>query len=146
MSQPIPPLVIDRTENEYYDHFCRVYCSNDDPIYTFDGRRVDFYPSQFKHTFKESANRVKGDKSVFSQKRAERIDWIKWALQNSEAELFQGWDKNMGCFDPDRRVCIVIRNYVVVIQIKGEKEAFFVTAFSAEPETLRKIRNGPKWR
>lgn len=147
MSQTIPALVFYQTEDEYYAHFCGVYCSNDDPIYTFDGIRVDFYPNHFKHAFRESANRVKGDKSVFSRKRAERVDWIKWALQNNDAELFQGWNKQKDCYDASRRVCIVIRNYVVVIQIKEEKEAFFITAFVADTSrTLNQIRNGPKWR
>jgi hypothetical protein len=140
----IPPLVHYQTEDEYFQHFCKVYCSRGS-IATFDGIGVDFYPDQFKHAFRESANRWEGDKSVFATRRAERMDWIKWALENSQAELFQGWNKNIGAYDPKRRACIVIRNYVVVIQMKAERRAFFITAYIADPDTLRKIRNGPRW-
>ncbi|KAF0178664.1 MAG: hypothetical protein FD164_2183 [Nitrospirae bacterium] len=145
MSQTPPPLVHYLTEDEYYQHFCNIYC-NKGTVMTFDGIRVDFYPGNFKHAFRESANRQKGDKSVFSSRRAQRIDWIKWALEHTTAELFRGWNKNIGTYDPERRVCIVVRNYIVVIQFKDIDRAFFITAYPADSDILRKIRNGPRWR
>lgn len=143
--KPIPLLVTYDTEQEYYEHFCRVYCSDDDPIYTFDGIRVDFYQGHFRHAFRKSADRRKSDKSVFSLERAKRIDRIKWALESPKGELFQGWNKHRRVIDPQRRVCVVLENYVVVIQLKDKKEAFFVTAFISDKRTLELIRSGPKW-
>ena len=142
-----PPLVHYSTESKYYDHFCKVYCNPNKPIYTFDNIRVDFYPTQFKHAFHESLNRAKGDKSIFSSKRAERINWIKWALENRNAKLYQGWDKNKGRYRLDRRVCVVNRNYIVVIQLKpSRKESSFITAFLADSDrSLQQILRSPKW-
>jgi hypothetical protein len=139
----LPPLVQYQSEDDYYQHFCREYCNTG--IKTFDRIVVDFYPRQFSHAFRESANRKEEDKSIFSTWRAQRIDWIKWALLNPNAELYQGWDNAKKMSNPRRRVCIVVNNYVVVIQIKGDKKAFFITAFQANSRTLGMIRSNPIW-
>lgn len=152
MSQQVQPpsLVSYSSESEYKNHFCRVYCDLNNPIYTFDNIRVNFYPIQFDHAFYESTDRAKGDKSIFSRKRAERIDWIKWALQNRNALLVQGWIKNKKRYDPYRRVCVVVTNYIVVIQLESSlQEAAFITAFVIDdpdhPEKLQLIISSPRW-
>jgi len=144
-AQP-PSLVYYSSESEFKNHFCRVYCDLNNPIYTCDSIRVSFFPNQFNHAFRESANRAMRDKSIFSSKRAERIDWIKWALQCRNADLFKGWDIDKRCIDPNRRVCVVAINYIVIIQVETSlQRALFITAFVAVPETLRQIRNKPRW-
>jgi len=141
-----PPLIYYSSEAEYYNHFCRMYCDLNNPIYTFDGIKVDFYPVQFEHAFHESINRLKGDKSIFSRKRAERIDWIKWALQNQNAALFQGWIREKRFYDPRRRVCVVAINYIVIIQLKSIQRASFITAYVVDdPAKLQLIIGSPRW-
>lgn len=146
-SQLQPSLIYYSSENEYYKHFCRMYCDSNKPIYTFDNIRVDFYPRQFNHAFYESIDIIKSDKLKFSRKRAERIDWIKWALENQNAILYQGWDKKKKSHNSRRRVCVTDINYIVVIQLKSaQREAFFITAFLADtPRTLQQIMSNPKW-
>lgn len=147
-----PPLVYYNTESEYYDHFRRVYCDPNTPIDTFDGIRVTFRPNQFNHAFRESADRAILDKSIFSKQRAERIDWIKWALQNRNALLVQGWLKKKKRYEPHRRVCVVETNYIVVIQLESDSsKAVFITTFVVNeddpmhPEKLQQIIGSPRW-
>ncbi len=85
-------------------------------------------------------------------KRAERIDWIKAALQDPDSEREVGWNKQKKRYEKSRRVTIVMQNYVVVIQLTGHKKANFVTAYLADtpgsksrPSTVDQIRTGPKW-
>lgn len=138
-----PPLVCYRTVDEYRVHFERVYCQG--PITTFDGIAVRFRKTLFEHCFYESAgrNRVK---DAFSTLRAERIDWIKAGLQDPNAELHVGWDKNRRRHDANHRVALVVGNYVVVIRLTGRQTAQFVTAYVADtPRTLEKIKGSPRW-
>ncbi len=142
-----PPLVSYKTVEEYRFHFETVYCSKQ--IFTFDGIAVRFRKRDFDHCFYESII-IKDD--TFSSKRAERIDWIKATLQDANSERYQGWNKKKKRYEKYRRVAIVMRDYVVVIAIKGKKSADFVTAFIADtpgykgkPSTIDKIRMGPKW-
>ena len=82
----------------------------------------------------------------FSIKRAKRIDWIKAALQDTDAELYVGWDGRRKRYDRRHRVTLVVGNYVVVIRLSGIKKAQFVTAYVADsPSTLQKIKRNPKW-
>ena len=112
-----------------------MYCQQS--ITTFDGILVIFRKKQFDHCFFESSSRD-GKKDLFSQKRAERIDWIKAALLDPHGELYVGWDRKRKRYDKRRRVTIVMREYVVVIRLKGLKTADFVTAYVADiPGTIR---------
>jgi hypothetical protein len=52
---------------------------------------VFFKKENFEHAFYESVNRKQKDKSLFSYKRANRIYWIKWVLENPNAELYKGF-------------------------------------------------------
>ena len=138
-----PPLVRYGTVAEYRAHYLRLYCRG--PITTFDGIAVRFRKSRFDHCFYESTrrNQIKDD---FSLQRAERIDWIRAALQDSNAELHIGWDGKKKRYDRSHRVALVAGDYVVIIRLSGSRIAQFVTAYVADsPSTLAKIKGSPKW-
>lgn len=135
-----PALVHYGTEQEYRVHFERVYCRG--TIRTFDGIEVRFRKGMFDHCFFESVQR-KDD--TFSPRRAERIDWIKAALLDANAELRLGWDNKKKRAANDRRVAIVVGDYVVIIRIYKPGKADFVTAFVAGQRTIRQIRSHPIW-
>lgn len=144
-----PPLRKCTSPAEYRRHYENVYCRG--PIRTFDGIAVRFRKRDFNHCFFESTRRD-GSKNVFSRKRAERMDWIKTALQDPNSERYQGWDRVRKRYDKTRRVVVVMGNYVVVIALTGSKTADFVTAYVADtpgrpgqPSTIDKIRSSPKW-
>lgn len=134
-----PPLVYYEKEKEYRAHFERVYCQG--PIQTFDKITVRFRKRDFDHCFFESVH-TKDD--TFSIRRAERIDWIKVALEDTNAEHRVGWDNVRKRPFTDRRVAIVMGNYVVIIRIRDPK-ADFVTAYVADGGTIGKIRTNPQW-
>lgn len=140
-----PPLVHYASVDEYREHYNRIYCRG--RIHTFDGIRVHFSPGRFKHVFFESTSRD-GRKDAFSFVRAQRIDWIRATLENPDAELFQGWDKDRRCHDARRRVAVVYENFVVVIKMSMKKngtlKANFVTCYQAD-NSIGKIRNSPAW-
>lgn len=135
-----PPLVHYGTEQEYRAHFEGEYCKGTIP--TFDGIAVRFRKRMFDHCFFESVH-AKDD--TFSLPRAERIDWIKAALQDASADIRVGWDNVRKRPATDRRVAIVKGNYVVIIRLDGPIKAEFVTAFVAEGRTVTQIRTNPKW-
>lgn len=141
-----PPLVRYSSLQEYQRHYLREYCAREVRINTFDGIRVHFSKGAFHHAFFESSSRRKANKAIFSPARAERIDWIRWALQNPQAELYVGWYRRKKKHDWHRRVAVVAGNYVVVIKLMKSKKAFFITAFVAGNDTLSKIRRNPKWK
>ena len=126
-------------ERYYNNHYCNTQ------IFTFDNIRVFFPIGSFKHAFYESSNRRKKNKNVFSYDRAERMDWIAIALRDPNADLFIGWDNIHKRLEYKRRVAIVVNNYVVIIQMKNNIEAFFITAFVADTYTIGRIRNNPRW-
>jgi len=139
-----PPLVQYATEQEYRSHFERVYCGCG-VLLCFGGIAVRFEKSDFDHCFFESSSRD-GVKDQFSPRRAERVDWIKAALQDGQADLFVGWDSKKRRYDYGRRVTLVMRNYVVVIRLTGPQKARFVTAFVADSQrTLNRIKGSPRW-
>ncbi|ABK44521.1 conserved hypothetical protein [Magnetococcus marinus MC-1] len=127
----------------YRQHFEATYCQG--PIATFDGIAVRFRKSDFDHCCFESSRRNK-IKDSFSPKRAERLDWIKTALQDPDSDRFIGWDGKRKRYDNNRRVTLVVSNYVVVIALTSRKTARFITAYVADtPRSLEKIKASPKW-
>jgi len=143
-----PPLLLLADEDEYRDHFNKVYCA--EPIVTFDNISVRFKKQDFDHAFYESEKK-KDD--TFSKKRAERMEWIKVALQDSDKPVYCGWDNKTKKYVNARRVTLLMGNYVVVIGLKKDfKNAFFITAFMADTEkdkksqTIEKIKKSPKWK
>ena len=142
-----PPIVKYASMDEYRRHFEDVYCQW--PILTFDNIAVRFRKKDFDHCFFES---VQAKDDTFSPKRAERIDWIKTALEDPNSERYQGWDKKRKRYDSSRRVTIVMGNYVVVIELIRANTANFVTAYVADTldedgksSTIEKIKKSPKW-
>jgi hypothetical protein len=139
---PYPPLVNYQTELEYQAHFEQIYCQA--PIMTFDGIPVRFNKRDFTHAFFESV--IQKD-DIFSRQRAERIDWIKAALEDQQSDRFVGWDNKRKKYDGKRRVTVVMGNFIVVIAITGQGDrAKFITAFVADSDrTISRIRKSPKW-
>jgi len=147
---PYPPLLSLAGEAQYRAHFETVYCRG--PITTFDGIRVRFRKCDFDHCCFESSHRDRR-KDMFSRSRAERLDWIGAALRDPNAELFIGWDRDRKRYNPNRRVAVVMHNYIVIIAITAPNRARFVTAYLADaqpqkpgrPSSLDLIRSSPKW-
>ncbi|MCE1190161.1 MAG: hypothetical protein LWX56_13605 [Ignavibacteria bacterium] len=133
------------TEAVYRQIFETVYCDSSNPIITHDGIRVKFFPDQFDHAFFESNNWQAGDKSMFSQSRAERIYWIKDTLQDPQAILKVGWDKLNKTYNYSRRVAVVVTDYVVIIHINNSTEAKFITAYKAD-KSIGRILAAPPWK
>ena len=96
-----PDLLKFSTTEEYREHYLNAYCRS--VIKTHDGIRVYFKESRYGHAFWETP-RGGGAKGKFDMERAERMDWIKAALESADAELYEGWDKDKKCADPTRRV------------------------------------------
>ena len=136
-----PPMLNGKTPAEYRTFFEAMYCRN--PIQTFDRIEVRFRKRDFNHCFFES---VKSKDDTFSLPRAERLLWIKAALQDPDSEKYIGWDRHKKRYDKNRRVTLVQKDYVVVIVLLGNQKAEFITAYVADtPTTLAKIRSSPKW-
>jgi len=144
----LPSFIEYDEETDYRNHYHRVYCRGS--IRTYDGIEVRFRTRQFDHCFFESRGRDRV-KDEFSLQRARRIDWIKAALRDPDAELYEGWDRDRRRSDPGRRVAILVGEFVVIIALKSERTADFVTAYVAQPappgrlSTIQKIRRGKKW-
>ena len=86
------------------------------------------------------------DPEAFWGEHGKRIDWIKLALQDPNAELHVGWDGKKKRYDRSHRVALVSGDYVVVIRLSGNQKAQFVTAYVADSSrTLAKIKGSPKW-
>jgi hypothetical protein len=138
-----PSLLKLADEVAYRARFEALYCQG--TIASFDGIQVRFRKSDFNHCFFESSqrNRVK---DTFSALRAERLEWIRVALQDMTADRFVGWDRDTKTYDKSRRVTLVCVDYVVVIVLKGKGQAQFVTAYVADtPRSLQRIKASPKW-
>ncbi len=85
-------------------------------------------------------------KDAFSEARAKRIDWIMAALQDPGASLYVGWDGKKKRYNRNRRVALVVENYVVIIRFDSKRSAQFVTAYLADSShTLAKIKRSPRW-
>jgi hypothetical protein len=140
-----PPLVEYATEEEYRRHYEESYCAKGGEIKTPDGIRVFFPKNAFDHAFRKARDRQRRDKKLFSRHRAQRIDWIRWVLENPAADLYQGWSRDKKKVDKKRRVALC-DSYVVVIALRGPDKAFFVTAFDADWKTVARIRTNPEWK
>lgn len=127
------------TEVELREIWRKEYCIKD--IITFDSVKVKFYEDMFDHAFFESANRVRQDKSILSYNRLEKMMWIKDALQDPDAILKKGWNKDKKEYYTDRRVAVVKGNYIVIIRFTGMLKAKFVTAF--EKNDITNILHSP---
>jgi len=135
----------------YKNIYKRYYCKK--TIVTFDRISVKFYVDTFEHAFYESRSRRDKDKLLFSYKRANRIYWIKWVLQNPKAELYTGYNSKTKSYDKSRRVAICVDNYAVIIGLKRDDDtkAKFITAYVADgvngkgQKAIELIKKGKKW-
>lgn len=137
-------LIKNKSIDEYKQMFISEYCNNQS-ITTFDNIKVKFYPEDFDHAFYTSSDWIVKDKSVFSTSRAEKILWIKEALNDGNAILKQGWDNKRKQVDPTRRVAVVNKNYIVVIKILNSKARFITAYVVGYYNKLRKILSTPDW-
>lgn len=138
-----PPLLELENREIYRAVYKATYCVK--PTMTHDGVAVRFRQSQFEHITRESSRRD-GVKDTHSPQRAQRLLWIKVALEDPELEFKAGWDKQKKRYDHKRRVTLMIDDFVVVIRLKSATEADFVTCYVADsPHTLKKLKEGPKW-
>lgn len=141
----LPPLLHLADAAAYRQHFVSRYCRQ--AIHTHDGIRVYFRQDQFGHAFYESTNRD-GAKDVFSQVRAERMEWIGATLGNPAAIRYQGWDARGRRYDPARRVDLLFEDFVVVLGLGLNRDdalrANFVTCYQAD-NSIGKIRTSPLW-
>lgn len=110
-------------------------------IVTFDGVIVSCYKEMFDHIFYESTNREAKDKSILSYNRLEKIHWIKDTLEDPDAILKKGWDRDKKKYFADRRVAVVKGNYVVIIRFTKKHNAKLVTAY--EKEDISNIMDAP---
>ena len=137
-------LLFLKTQEDYKKYFIEHYCNVN--IFTYSGIEVKFYSDQFEHSFFESKDHKKRDNSLFSLERAQRMPWIKETLQNKEAELYVGWDRDKKKYNENRRVSIITpENYVVVLNMINDKKAKFITAYLASKTNAKKIRSAPIW-
>jgi len=128
-----------------YEGFFNVtYCLK--PLLTHDGLAVRFRKRDFSHCAYESSRRD-GNKDTFSPQRAERLGWIREALQDPNLTLYAGWDKKKRRYDHNSRVTIMIDDLVVVIRLKSATEADFVTCYVADtPASKVKLLTSPRWK
>lgn len=139
-----PPPILHLTDEAAYEaHFVATLSSQH--IATFDGLEVKFPRGAFNHAFFRSANRWAKDKSLFDIDRAQRMDWIAWALANPTCDLRQAWRSDQKKYDPTRRLCITPVDYCVWIQVPLNKSPYFVTAFMPEPKIILKLKGSPVW-
>ena len=139
------PFVRYQSEDEYKEHFQRVYCNPSSPTVTFDSITIEFRPGQFRHAFYTGRS---DQKDAFSFERAFRIDWIGEVLRDANADLYVSWRREERRYDPARRTALVedIRgHYTVVIQMKDDSSAIFITAYVSEAWNVAKIRSGRRW-
>jgi len=142
----VPPDLLQLSSEAHYKaYFEAKYCSG--PIMTFDGIPVFFSKSKFGHAFFESTRRG-GVKDLFSTARAERMNWIEYALQEVTATRHQGWNSQERKYDPTRQVTVVVGDFVVIIRMimkrDGSLKAEFVTCYQAD-NSIGKIRMSPLW-
>ncbi|MBW3783181.1 hypothetical protein GL270_18370 [Aeromonas veronii] len=142
----LPKLLIYASVNEYRKHYERYYQRGD--IRSFDDIRIYFKPQKFGHAFYENAQHREGPKDVFSEVRAQRMDWIKATLEHPDASLYKGWNKEKKCYEEARRVSVVYENFVVVIELslnkEGKLKGNFVTCYVAD-QSIDKIEKSPAW-
>lgn len=143
----LPPLLELDSPRDYRRHYERNYQRG--KIITADGIRVYFAPQKFGHAFYENSQQQRGPKDIFSPVRAQRMDWIKFSLENAKPEnIFEGWVKVKNVYEPTRRVTVVYDDFVVVadlsINMKGELKGNFVTCYVAD-RSIDRIRSGPLW-
>jgi hypothetical protein len=141
----LPPLIIYATETEYRAHFISKYVGQKNSVTTFDGITVRFFQESFNHAFFTSSSRSSPNKNKFDKSRAERIDWIKYVLEDSTMEVYRRVMPNRKV----RRIALEPTTpYAVIMQIdqRNPAHARFITAYVVKSQSaLTKMRSNPKW-
>jgi hypothetical protein len=122
------------TETDLREKWKEEYCDSLKPIFTFDNILVQFFEDMFEHAFYESYNKKKGDKSILSLNRCQKMLWIKDTLQDTTAILKIGWDKHSKSYIHSRRVALIKNNYIVIIRFLDDRTAKFLTAYEVNDE------------
>lgn len=140
---PLPPLLKLKGEKEYRDYFIATYVKGAQ-VLTSDGIVVDFYPEAFEHAFYRDTTRDSHDKGRFDRKRAERMNWIRFALLEKHAEVYRRDMRNK-----IRRITLLARQrYAVITQLnpKDTSRSRFITAYIVDSDSaLAQMRSNPKW-
>jgi hypothetical protein len=134
---PFPALVSYATEDEYREHYRRCYVDATPPILTVDGVPVRFFDEVFDHAFFDASDRRTGNKDRFSIARAQRIDWIRFAIEEGGRVEYFEWTDDQG---HPRRELLLGGAYLVVLQFRGKARnwAKFITAFLHDnPDRIR---------
>ncbi len=142
----LPALRKFSSEAECKQYFVDNYCNAE--IYTHDGIKVNFHSDMFEHAFYvRSQKKWEANKDHFSIDRGERIDWIKYVLNDPTIIARQGYDKAKNRFDNSRRITFLVQNnYAVIIQLVSKREGRFITAFIVDSLTVaNKINANPIW-
>ncbi len=138
-----PPLLHLPSEADYRAHFDAHYVRNS-PLTTFDGLRVRFYSNQFGHAFYTSSTR-RGQKVAFDLTRAERMNWIGWALREPSLELY----RRVMPGGTTRRIALDLATpYLVVCELltTDPTQAVFITAYVVtDLAILPTVRGNPRW-
>jgi len=140
----LPPLLILPEEADYRKHY-EYYYVNGPAVVTFDGITVKFYSNTFDHAFYRDSSRTSHDKGKFDRGRAERMDWIRVALEDRALENF----RRVMPRGKVRRITLAYHgNYAIVTQIDSQDttRARFITAYLVDsPSALIKMRSNSKW-
>lgn len=129
-----------RDELEYRKKFENLYCSG--PLCTHDGIMVRFRREDFDHCCFETVNKKKT--KTFSMNRAQRLHWIKIAIESETAKRYKGYNSKKKKVDPYRLVLLLGReHYAVILTLKPNRKAVFITAYPTTTKTEEKIMNRP---
>ena len=129
-------------EQDYRDHYKQHYL-NQSPIKTFDDIGVSFKLANLMELIRKDPG--PNLPREFCPQRAERLDWIKVALQDAGAGLYFGYDHKAKVVDYNRRIAIVDFNYAVIIRMTGEKRAAMLTAYPMDSGPLALAKSNPVW-
>lgn len=141
----LPPFLVLPNEADYRTHFQDTYVRG--VVQTRDRIRVHFKAGDFGHAFYESTNRD-GVKDLFSQPRAQRMNWISHTLTDPNADWYLGWISRSRSYDATRSATVACGDFVVVLKFRakrnGEVVSNFVTCYHAD-NSIAKIRTSPAW-
>lgn len=144
----MPALLRLPDEASYRAHFEK-HLVRGGPIMTHDGIAVRFHQSNFDHAFFRESRRGSGVKDTFDIPRAERMEWIRAALTDPNAEMYrrQMPDRRRPSRRTTRRVVVVpSAPYAVIIQVnRNAATANFVTSYVPGKPALSKMRSNPVW-
>lgn len=142
-----------KTETELKEKYRQVYINEyvKQEIFDWFGNQVIFPLSQFDHAFSESSNYKQsfGVHDIpFSERRARYILWIKEVLNASTSTVDYSIEyrtelrKKKGKSVVTKSFLLIEERYIVVLDTKPNRtELFFITAYVADKNYVKKLRN-----